>query len=129
MISHNNIGLFLTNWSTRKYISIHLSKRARRILLCSWDLEDGRNNKYEKIMLKEPCISLNTGWIWANCSLKKVNLVCSGKNPCSGFSRFFFICPESQPQNCHFLFQRISKLEYFMMIWKSNLQSGKYLGG
>ena len=72
MISHNNIGFFPTTWSTRKYISNNLSTRARRIWLCSWDLEDGRNNKSEKIVLKEPCVSLNTGRIWANHYFKKL---------------------------------------------------------
>ena len=73
MIYYNNIGLFLTNWSTRKYISIHLSKRASRIWIYSSDnLEDGRNSKYEKIFLKEPCFSLNASRIWANHSLKNL---------------------------------------------------------
>ena len=72
MISHNNIGLFPTTWSTRKYISNNLSTRVRRIWLCSWDLEDERNNKFEKIVLKEPYISLNTGRIWANHSYVKL---------------------------------------------------------
>ena len=72
MISHNNIGLFPTTWSTRKYISIHLSTRARRIWLCSWDLEDDCNNKSEKSILKEPYVSLNTWRILANHYLIKL---------------------------------------------------------
>ena len=72
MISHNNIGLFPKTLPTRKYICYNISTRARRIWLCSWDLEDGRNNKSEKIVLKEPCVSLNTGRIWANHSFKKL---------------------------------------------------------
>ena len=65
--------MFPTNWSTRKYISIHLSTRASQIWICSWDnLEDGRNRKYEKIVLKEPCISLNKSQIWVNCSISKL---------------------------------------------------------
>ena len=72
MISYNNIGLFPTTWLTKKYISNNLSTRARRIWLCSWDLEDGRNNKSEKIVLKEPCVSLNIGRIWEKCSLLKL---------------------------------------------------------
>ena len=130
MIPHNNIGLSPTTWSVRKDISINFSTGTSRIWICSWDnLEDDCNIKFEKIVLKEPSVSLNIGWIWENHSFNKVNLVHYGQNPCSGFSRFFSICPESQPQNCHFLFQRISELEYLMMIWRSNLQSGKYLGG
>ena len=74
MISHNNIGLFPTTWSTRKYISNNISTRARWIWLCSWDLEDDRNNKSEKIVLKELCVSLNTGRILENCSFQK--LIC-----------------------------------------------------
>ena len=45
----------------------------------------------------------------------------SGQNPCSGFSRFFSIFSESQPQNRHFLFQRISELALLIIkssIWK-----------
>ena len=73
MIPHNNIGLSLTNWSTRKYISINVSTRASRIWICSWDnLEDGHNNKYEKIVLKEPSVSLNTSRILANLSFEKL---------------------------------------------------------
>ena len=73
MIPHNKIGLSPTTWSTRKDISINHSTRASRIWICSWDnLEDGRNSKFEKIMLKEPCVSLNTGWILANCSSLKL---------------------------------------------------------
>ena len=73
MIPHNNIGLFPITLSTRKYISIHLSKGTSRIWICSWDnLEDSHNNKYEKIVLKEPSVSLNTSWIWANHSFTKL---------------------------------------------------------
>ena len=72
MIPHNNIGLSLTNWSTRKYISINLSTGASRIWICSWDnLEDDHNSKYEKIVLEEPYVSLNTGRILANHSSPK----------------------------------------------------------
>ena len=72
MISHKNIGLFPTTWSTRKYICNNLSTRARRIWLCSWDLEDDHNNKYEKTMLKELYVSLNTCQICANHSSIKL---------------------------------------------------------
>jgi len=48
------IGLFLTNWPTRKYISIHLSTRARRIWLCSWDLENGHIVNMRKSCSKNP---------------------------------------------------------------------------
>ena len=52
----------------------------------------------------------------------KTNSVCSKQKPCLDF-------PDSSPfalkhpiQNCHFLFQRISELEYLMMRCRSNLQ-------
>ena len=65
--------MFPTTWSTRKYISINLSTKPSQIWICSWDnLEDDHNSKSEKIVLKEPCISLNTGWIWAKCSSIKL---------------------------------------------------------
>ena len=73
MIPRNNIGLPPTTWSTRKYISINLSTRASRIWICNWDnLEDDRNSKSEKIVLKEPFVSLNTSQIWAKHFLKKL---------------------------------------------------------
>ena len=69
MTTHNNIGLFPKTWSTRNYISNNLSTRSSRIWICSLDnLEDSRNSKSEKIMLNEPCVSLNIGRIWANHS-------------------------------------------------------------
>lgn len=59
----------------------------------------------------------------------KTNLVRSRQNPCFKFSRFSFICPKRQMQNCHFLFQQIYELKYLIVSWRSNLESGKGLGG
>ena len=59
----------------------------------------------------------------------RTNLVHSEQNPCFIFSRFISICSNRSIQNCHSLFQRISELAHLMMSWRSNIQSGKYIGG
>ena len=65
--------MFPTTWSTRKYISIIFSTKPSWIWICSWDnLEDGHNSKSEKILLKEPCVSLNTSQILENYSFSKL---------------------------------------------------------
>lgn len=58
----------------------------------------------------------------------KTNLGCSTQNLCLRFSRFIFIFPK-RTQICHFLSQRIFELEYLIMSWISNLQSGRVRGG
>jgi len=131
-LQNDSHSLFTTNWSTRsylKYLSISIQWKHVKFGIATeiiWKPAATTNlRKMSSENLPFPLIHTKFGKT-THC---KTNLFHSEQNPCLWFSRFFSIFPKCPMKNCHFLFQRISKLAHLMMSWRSNLQYGKYLEG